>query len=131
MDKAVLVMDMPKNCFKCKLNLILGMGGMVRCGANYKCCEKDFQERRPDWCQLKQIDPNLIKALRCLASQDSFGGCYCNKYNSERGNNPKMSCKGILDTVPCPYSQDEYSTDMGSDECSKWLGELADMLEGK
>lgn len=132
MSKAILVMDIPENCNECMLQ---------EYDTIFCCCIDDKSEgkhvsfdsenKKHNLCPLQEINPNLIKALRCLASQDSYNNCYVNKYNRERGGKPKMTCKGILNTIPCPYSQEEYNTDFGSDECMKWLGELADILEGK
>lgn len=121
MGKAIIVTDMPDCCGECK---------MSGTGVCRKWNMKDANTFPKD-CPLKLINPNLIKALRFLASQDSYGNCYVNTYNRNRGDKPEMSCKGLLGRIPCPYSQDEYNTDFGSDECGKWLIELADLLEGK
>ena len=134
MSKAILVTDMPDNCKECDLKQDTDISGVFCCPTDEKIGDgwdiKDFL-RKLDCCPLKPINPNLIKALRCLASQDSYGNCYVNTYNRNRGDKPEMSCKGILNTIPCPYSQTEYSTDFGNDECGKWLSELADLLDGK
>lgn len=124
MSKAILVMDIPKRCRECDLCNEFGI-----CGKRNTFIKNRFEERSGE-CPLNFINPNLIKAIRCLASHDEYNNCYVNIYNRERGDNPEMSCKGILNTIPCPYSQEDYNTDFGSDECRKWLGELADMLDG-
>ena len=128
MSKEILVVEITTRCKECQLFDV----DIEKCFASDRVVsEQEIYEHKSSWCPLKPINPNLIKALRCLASQDSYGNCYVNTYNLNRGDKPEMSCKGILSTIPCPYSQNEYNTDMGSDECGKWLGELADMLEGK
>lgn len=46
MAKAVLVMDMPENCFKCKLQ------NWLNCRIANKC---HVGEYRPDWCPLREL----------------------------------------------------------------------------
>lgn len=46
MAKAVLVMDMPENCFKCKLQ------NWANCKITNKC---HVGECRPDWCPLREL----------------------------------------------------------------------------
>ena len=46
MAKAVLVMDMPENCFKCKLQ------NWANCKITNKC---HVGEYRPDWCPLREL----------------------------------------------------------------------------
>lgn len=45
MDKAILVMDMPENCFKCKLS------NWLNCRITNKC---HVGEGRPYWCPLQE-----------------------------------------------------------------------------
>ena len=46
MSKAILVMDMPDNCFKCKLQ------DWANCRIAKKCHTGDS---RPDWCPLREL----------------------------------------------------------------------------
>lgn len=46
MAKAVLVMDMPENCFKCKLQ------DFSYCRIAYN---RHVGEGRPDWCPLREL----------------------------------------------------------------------------
>jgi hypothetical protein len=46
MPKAVLIMDMPENCFKCKLQ------NWANCRITNKC---HVGECRPDWCPLREL----------------------------------------------------------------------------
>lgn len=45
--KAILVIDMPKNCAKCKLLYLQGIGEAI-------CNAVDWEER-PSWCPLKPL----------------------------------------------------------------------------
>lgn len=99
--------------------------------------EKEIREvngecQKPSWCPLKSINPNLIKALHCIASQDSFNRCHMERYNLNRGDKPRMSCKPLPDDsiISCPYHQEEYGVGFRDGDCMEWLSELADMLEG-
>lgn len=134
MSKAILIMDMPENCKGCDLKEDTDISGVFCCPTDEKIGDgwdiTDFLIKL-DCCPLKPIKPNLIKALRCLASKDQYNYCYKTQYNRDRGDNPEMSCHGTIKSIPCPYHQDEYDTDFGSDGCQKLLNELADMLEGK
>ena len=46
MNKAVLIMDMPENCFKCKLS------DFATCRIANKCHVGD---KRPGWCPLREL----------------------------------------------------------------------------
>lgn len=50
MSKAILVMDMPENCFKCKLQ------DWANCRIVKGCHTGDT---RPDWCPLKEVPKKL------------------------------------------------------------------------
>ncbi len=50
MAKAVLVMDMPENCFKCKLQ------NWANCKITNKC---HVGECRPDWCPLRELPEKI------------------------------------------------------------------------
>ena len=75
---------------------------------------------------------NLIKALRCLASQNNEGDCYADRYNYRHMDNesPEMYCgseppEGM---IKCPYHQNEYGVCFEDGDCD-WLGIAADILE--
>ncbi len=73
----------------------------------------------------QEIDEDLIKALRCLASEDSMGSC------REAERDYKVSCLGSRGSRQCRFYQDKYCTCFGTEETSKWLNKVADILEGK
>ena len=79
--KAILVMDMPKNCFKCKLQ------DWANCRIVKGCHTGDT---RPDWCPLKPAPQK----------QD-----ICGKYNSEyyaQGGKPasyKIGYNACIDEI--------------------------------
>ena len=50
MAKAVLVMDMPENCFKCKLQ------NWANCKITNKC---HVGGCRPDWCPLRELPEKI------------------------------------------------------------------------
>lgn len=72
MSKAILVIDMPENCEKCKFNL------------NYPSAKQycyiqqvAHDEEKPDWCPLKAI-PWKIKSsdlIKQTEKNDCFDGC--------------------------------------------------------
>ena len=49
--KAILVIDMPKNCAKCKLMYLQGIGESI-------CNAVDWEER-PSWCPLKPMPEKM------------------------------------------------------------------------
>lgn len=49
--KAVLVIDMPKNCSECKLMYLQGIGEAI-------CNPVDWEER-PSWCPLKSMPKEM------------------------------------------------------------------------
>lgn len=129
--KAILVMDMPECCNKCPIEET----DTIYCqifDTNADYSGHNPEKERPDWCPLREINHNMIKALRCVASRDAFGECYTRRYNLKRKKNePMMTCKGLPDTIPCLYQQNDYSTNCEDGECMDWMNEIADMLEGK
>lgn len=132
MSKAILVMDMPENCGDCNYCCDLDPWSGVFCVVNGQTTDIDC--KTPDWCPLQGINPNMLKALRCVASQDAMKDCYRTRYNRDRKEDePLMTCKTLPDdlSIPCPYQQDEYKTNCEDGECMGWLNEIADMLEGK
>ena len=42
----------------------------------------------------KMIDADMVKALRCLASQDGEGNCYEDIYNFMNPDKQRMRCGG-------------------------------------
>lgn len=133
MSKAILVMDMPECCSQCRLEDYESINGSEYCSATNRKYKNGTHER-PDWCPLRPINPNMIKALRCISSQDAFKDCHRTRYNRDRKENePLMTCKPLPDdlSIPCPYQQDEYKTNCEDGECMNWLNEIVDMLEGK
>lgn len=131
--KAILVIDMPKCCNKCPIEET----DTIYCQifdtkADYR--NHNPEKERPVWCPLSPINPNMIKALRCVASQDAMKDCYRTRYNRDRKEGePMMTCKPLPDdlSISCPYQQDEYNTNCEDGECMDWLNEITDMLEGK
>lgn len=131
MSKAILVMDMPEYCAECPccddcVEVCMVIDEEIR-EVNGEC-------QKPNWCTIHEIKPNMIKALRCVASQDAMKDCYRTRYNRDRKEGePMMTCKPLPDdlSIPCPYQQDEYKTNCEDGECMGWLNEIADMLERK
>lgn len=86
------------------------------------------------------IDKNMIKALKCLASQSTEGDCYADFYNFKRlddDSKPRMLCaegENLRDfisggpAIGCPYYQKAYGTCFEDGELY-WLKELAEQLE--
>ena len=56
MPKAVLIMDMPENCFKCKLQ------NWANCRITNKC---HVGECRPDWCPLRELPEKANHPAYC------------------------------------------------------------------
>lgn len=78
---------------------------------------------------MKEINLNdLIKALRCLASNDPEGNCYEDQYNF--GNDgQRISYYGSPETIKCPYHQNTYDVCFEDGDCCEWLGDAAKLLE--
>lgn len=75
---------------------------------------------------------DLIKALKCLASQDADGNCYMDHYNFSILGNPnrlKMRCGEFEGSICCPYNQSKYGVCFEDAECSGFLYEAANILE--
>ena len=62
MAQAILVMDMPQNCFKCKLQ------NFATCRIANKCHVGD---KRPDWCPLRELPE---KKEELSVEEYEFGG---------------------------------------------------------
>lgn len=79
------------------------------------------------------MDNDLIKALRCIASQGEDGNCKMDWHNLLRKDDePKMYCSNKVwgdETMQCPYHQDKYETCFEDGDCREWLNEVADILE--
>lgn len=72
---------------------------------------------------------DLIKALRCLASTDTEGGCYKDHYNfGNDGRRQKVSCFGSSETIRCPYHQKTYGVCFEDGRCQEWLWEAAELI---
>lgn len=83
----------------------------------------------------EQNNTDLIKALRCLASQTCEGDCYETSYNMQHidDENPiRMVCGNRMrdDVICCPFYQDTYGVCFEDGECY-WLKEVADLLQAK
>lgn len=79
---------------------------------------------------LDRRNEDMIRALRCLASQGSDGDCYADWFNTLNTDGARMSCSGHQKgTRPCPYFQKNYGTSFADGECSEWLKAVADELE--
>ena len=75
MRKAVLVMDMPDNCFKCKLQ------DWANCRITKKCHTRDS---RPDWCPLREL-PEKAEVSDCdelCDTDDWYDSGYTDGYNA-------------------------------------------------
>lgn len=65
MSKAILVMDMPKNCFHCKLQ------DWVNCRVVKGCHTGDT---RPDWCPLREV-PQKQEDLPTNIYREGWNAC--------------------------------------------------------
>lgn len=72
MSKAILVMDMPKNCLECPLgkNMSIVIETCIQCPLG-KCAIDAETETIPDWCPLKPM-PNK-KQEKQYCSNGVFG----------------------------------------------------------
>lgn len=79
------------------------------------------------------MDNDLIKALRCLASQDEDGNCKMDWHNLlQKDDEQKMYCSNKIwgdETIQCPYHQDKYEMCFEDGACGEWLNKVADILE--
>ena len=60
--KALLVIDMPKNCAECKLIHLQGLGESI-------CNAVDWEER-PSWCPLKPLPTKITTATLSEREQE-------------------------------------------------------------
>ena len=81
---------------------------------------------------------NMIKALKCVASQDMEGHCYADSENYKHidgenrivcreGENLKDPVSGE-DAVACPYYQNDYGCCFDNGDLF-WLEDVAELLE--
>lgn len=82
---------------------------------------------------------NMIKVLKCVASQDMGGRCYADDENDkhrfddenmivcQEGENLKDPVNGE-DAVTCPYYQNDYGCCFDNGELF-WLEDVAELLE--
>lgn len=81
------------------------------------------------------MDNDLIKALRCIASQGEDGNCKMDWHNLLRKDDePKMYCSNKIwgdEAIQCPYHQDKYGVCFEDGDCREWLNEVADILENQ
>lgn len=81
---------------------------------------------------------NMIKALKCVASQDMEGHCYADNENykhidggnrivCQEGENLKDSVSGE-NAVTCPYYQNDYGCCFDNGELF-WLEDVAELLK--
>ncbi|MCD8011610.1 MAG: hypothetical protein LUG99_00260 [Lachnospiraceae bacterium] len=82
------------------------------------------------------INGDMIKAMRCVASQDEAGNCYMDRYNLLHKDEAQMCCNEQVaklyaenEKIVCPYSQAAYGVCAASGDLCAWLGEAAYELE--
>ena len=88
----------------------------------------------------KIIIDDMIKALKCIASQDTEGDCYADRENfihMEDDKHKRLVCgtgENLKDyisgreAVACPYNQNEYGCCFEDGELY-WLEDVAELLE--
>lgn len=82
MSKAVLVMDMPKDCYECKLQ------DWLNCRIAKKC---NTSNSRPDWCPLRELPkkkPTIGKESEndILCMNAGYNACIDELLGEEYGN---------------------------------------------
>lgn len=83
MSKAVLVMDMPKDCYECKLQ------DWLTCRIAKKC---NTSHSRPDWCPLREL-PNKKPTIGkesdndILCMNSGYNACIDELLGEEHGSN--------------------------------------------
>lgn len=73
MSKAILVMDMPKDCYECKLQ------DWLTCRIAKKC---NTSHSRPDWCPLREL-PNPKEKGKAENILEIFTNAGYNAYIAE------------------------------------------------
>lgn len=90
MDKAILVIDMPKNCFDCPLCINDEYGLSLKCCLRYK--EYVDKDGKPDWCPLKpapeKIDiPDFNNTVKAKSENAYEVGMYMHERGMYLGHN--------------------------------------------
>ena len=78
--KAILVIDMPSSCEKCRLHSFVGKDCGVVCQATGTTQSyEDAYNGRPDWCPLKSMiekkDENKIYTMTQLYRAQGYNAC--------------------------------------------------------
>lgn len=87
MSKAILVMDMPKNCYECNLRFT-NLSCEDICSKDNKYIEVNIFERKPNWCPLREVpqkkDYEVLKAgARGYGkTQNMLSNAHINGYNA-------------------------------------------------
>ena len=78
MNKSILVIDTPENCFDCPLCINDEYGLSLKCCLKYK--EYVDKKGKPNWCPLKQLPEKYdVENARYWGEEYSYG--YDNGYN--------------------------------------------------
>ena len=82
MSKAILVMDMPKNCLECPLgkNMSIVIETCIQCPLG-KCAIDAETETIPDWCPLKPM-PQKMQVCGKYPQEDKIVPSYKIGYNA-------------------------------------------------
>ena len=59
MSKAILVMDMPKTCYECRLSNRLNPDELILCDGKIVSDTSTIFNLRPGWCPLREIPKRL------------------------------------------------------------------------
>lgn len=104
--------------------------------AERKFSNEDYSELQTDIQQIVSMEENeysdLIKALRCVGSQDEFGACFMDRYNHTiRGKDGllEMRCGNYEGSICCPFYQKKYGVCFGDGDCAEFLSEAANIIE--
>ena len=90
MSKAVLVMDMPSSCEKCRLHSFVGKDCDVVCQAKGTTQSyEDAYNGKPDWCPLKTMiekkDRNKVVGDYLRGRCDGYNACIDELLKGEEG----------------------------------------------
>jgi len=78
---------------------------------------------------------DLMKALKCIGSQQETGDCYMDNYNFKHqegilnGTEKGMRCGEHKDAIQCPYHQDKYGVCFEDGDLCQWMDEVVAALE--
>lgn len=78
MSKAILVMDMPKNCYECNLRFT-NLSCEDICSKDNKYIEVNIFERKPKWCPLREV-PQKRRTIGKESENDQL--CFNGGYNA-------------------------------------------------